>query len=307
MRYIIDVAQEYLYYRQYNNFSLDKYISKMGTELSKLPKFAFPELHDARVAEAVREAEKKGIIQSPVGGSESNLDDIEKGFNYINALSTMVSGGVDGILSGACVAKWKYLHMLIKQEGILLKNPVFSISPIEIELGVKKTLYITDAVVRVSPSPDTLAKMAIAASRVVKSIEGVLPQIALISYSERPTSSDAVKTDVIRRLLEQRDINVYPVPVQIDTALVMSSRELKIGKGYPNANILVFPEITSANVFYKTLSVFADHKVRTCGAFLQGVESGVVGIVSRSSTSGEIFRVICFMAELAKSKRHLTT
>lgn len=256
---------------------------------------------------AIRIAEKRNLIHSLNDADlicqraqDKRAVNQSKNDKYIKAFSALIDGHADGLLAGANISKYELIKIMLSQKAIKLEKPIFSLAPVEI-VNKSKSVYITDPVVRINPSPNTLAEMAIKSSDIVKSIEGKMPQIAIISYSDYAINRNRVENKVMKILLNKSTVNVYPLPVQLDVALEESIRKRKITGDYPDANLLIFPEITSANIFYKTLALFADGKVNTCGAILHGFEKCVLGIVSRSSKSEEIFRLITYMRKMVES------
>ncbi|HRF97720.1 MAG TPA: phosphate acyltransferase, partial [Aggregatilineales bacterium] len=123
---------------------------------------------------------------------------------------------------------------------------------------VKDRVYVfSDTTVNIEPDSETLAEIAILSADFAKSLE-IDPRVAMLSFSNfgdtRHPSSDKVAraVDIIRKA--RPDIAVDG-EMQADTAVVADIIEQR----YPfsaikDANVLVFPDLNSANISYKLLT-----------------------------------------------------
>ncbi|NWG17126.1 MAG: NADP-dependent malic enzyme [Chloroflexi bacterium] len=123
---------------------------------------------------------------------------------------------------------------------------------------VKGRVYLfTDATVNIDPDAETLSEIAILAADFARTLE-IEPQVAMLSFSNFGStphpSSDKVRraVDLVRQ--KRPDISVEG-EMQADTAVVTDIVEQR----YPfsrvrDANVLVFPDLESANIAYKLLA-----------------------------------------------------
>ncbi|MDX2077708.1 MAG: NADP-dependent malic enzyme [bacterium] len=123
---------------------------------------------------------------------------------------------------------------------------------------IKDRVYVfSDTTVNIEPDSETLAEIAILSADFAKSLE-IDPRVAMLSFSNfgdtRHPSSDKVAraVDIIRKA--RPDIAVDG-EMQADTAVVADIIEQR----YPfsaikDANVLVFPDLNSANISYKLLT-----------------------------------------------------
>ncbi|HTR82602.1 MAG TPA: NADP-dependent malic enzyme [Bacteroidota bacterium] len=121
-----------------------------------------------------------------------------------------------------------------------------------------QTLFIADATVNIEPTAEDLAEIAILTAERVKRID-VVPRVAMLSFSNFGSTQHPL-TEKVRRateLIRQRAPQlVVDGEMMADTA--MSSEILN--ELYPfstlkePANILICPDLTSANIAYKLLS-----------------------------------------------------
>ena len=133
-------------------------------------------------------------------------------------------------------------------------------------------LFIGDATINIYPDARTLAEIAIQTAKVAKRF-GVKPKVAMLSFSNFGTSAE-MRTDRIEEAIQiVREMDpdlVIDGPMQADTALVP-----KIQEDYPfmsfngPANVLICPNLASANIAYKLLQRIAGAEMT--GPILEGL------------------------------------
>ena len=139
-----------------------------------------------------------------------------------------------------------------------------------------KILFLADATVNVYPDSRTLAEIAVQTAKVARRF-GVDPKVAMLSFSNfgstREQRSDRIEEAVeMARILDPT--LVIDGPMQADTAL-----DSNVQKEYPfmefkgAANILVLPNLASANIVYKMLEQLADAEMT--GPILEGMKHPV--------------------------------
>ena len=133
-------------------------------------------------------------------------------------------------------------------------------------------MFIGDATINIYPDARTLAEIAIQTAKVAKRF-GVKPKVAMLSFSNFGTSSE-MRTDRIEEAIQMvREMDpdlVIDGPMQADTALVSEIQE-----DYPfmsfngPANVLICPNLASANIAYKLLQRVAGAEMT--GPILEGL------------------------------------
>ncbi|MCU0452948.1 MAG: NADP-dependent malic enzyme [Bacteroidetes bacterium] len=121
-----------------------------------------------------------------------------------------------------------------------------------------QTLFIADATVNIEPDAETLAEIAVLSARAVRKLD-IEPRIAMLSFSNFGSTPHPL-TEKVRKATEivhQRDPKlIVDGEMMADTAM---SREI-MSEHYPfsklsePANVLICPDLTSANIAYKLLS-----------------------------------------------------
>lgn len=142
---------------------------------------------------------------------------------------------------------------------------------------VRGKVYIfTDATVNIDPDAETLAEIAILAADFARTLD-IEPRVAMLSFSNfgstpHPLSEKVKKA--VQLVQSKRPDLVVDGEMQADTAVVADIVE----KRYPfskvkDANILVFPDLGSANIAYKLLDRLTDAEV--IGPILLGIGAPV--------------------------------
>jgi malate dehydrogenase (oxaloacetate-decarboxylating)(NADP+) len=129
-------------------------------------------------------------------------------------------------------------------------------SGIYLTIARDRVYVFTDATVNVEPDAATLAEIAVLAADFTRTL-GIEPRVAMLSFSNfggthHPLAEKVA--DAVRIVNERRPDIVVDGEMQADTAVVPEI----IDERYPfsrvrDANVLVFPDLGSANIAYKLL------------------------------------------------------
>ncbi len=142
---------------------------------------------------------------------------------------------------------------------------------------VNDRVYLfTDATVNIDPSAEDLAEIAILAADFAKQL-ALEPRVALLSFSNFGSTPHPLSEKVRRAveiIREKRPDLAVDGEMQADTAVVPEIIE----KRYPfsrvkDANVLVFPDLESANIAYKLLARLG--KAEAIGPILLGMGAPV--------------------------------
>lgn len=127
---------------------------------------------------------------------------------------------------------------------------------------INDNVYLfADTTVNIDPESETLAEIAILTHDFAKTL-GIDPRIAMLSFSNFGSNAHAVTrhvSDAVEHVLKHRPDIVIDGEMQADTAVV----EAIVDERYPfsrvkNANVLVFPNLSAANIAYKLLARLTD-------------------------------------------------
>jgi malate dehydrogenase (oxaloacetate-decarboxylating)(NADP+) len=141
-----------------------------------------------------------------------------------------------------------------------------------------RMLFIADTTVNHDPSAVDLAEIAGMASRVARIYFEVEPRIALLSYSNFGSNTDA-RSEKVREAVaiakERWPQLVIEGEMQADTAVdpSLARENFPLSRIHGDANILVCPDLESANIAYKLLWRLG--KVEAIGPILTGIGAPV--------------------------------
>jgi malate dehydrogenase (oxaloacetate-decarboxylating)(NADP+) len=172
-----------------------------------------------------------------------------------NWFATMMveTGDADGLISGVT---WQYPDTIRPALQVIGTRPgVRRVAGAYILLLRDRLLFLADTTVNIDPDAETLAEIALATAELAQRF-GVTPRVALLSFSNFGSNSHPAARKVRRavEIARRRDPELMiDGEMQADTAILPSLLE----EHYPwselrgGANVLVFPELQSANTAYK--------------------------------------------------------
>jgi malate dehydrogenase (oxaloacetate-decarboxylating)(NADP+) len=141
-----------------------------------------------------------------------------------------------------------------------------------------RMLFIADTTVNQDPTAQELAEIAGMASRVARIYFEVEPRVAMLSYSNFGSNTDG-RSQKVREAVaiakERWPQLVIEGEMQADTAVepALARENFPLSKIHGDANILVCPDLESANIAYKLLWRLG--KVEAIGPILTGIGAPV--------------------------------
>lgn len=210
-------------------------------------------------------------------------------------------GDADGIVAGvlfhtADVVR-PALQIIKAQEGInKISSAMIMQMPKNSLVGENGVLVLADCGIIPEPTSEDLADIAIATANTAKKLCGINPKVAMLSYSTNIGENTGVESiDKVKRAVNIAKLKcpdlIIEGEIQADAAIVPQVAELK----FPNsilkgkANVLVFPDLNSANISYKLVQRIAN--IKAIGPLLQGLKKPVNDL-SRGATAEEMVMVI---------------
>lgn len=212
--------------------------------------------------------------------------------NYFAAMM-IDQGDAEGMINGATTNYSEAVRPILHTIG-LAKDSVPA--GLNIILADNRILFFADTTVNKNPNAEQLAKMAIQTAQVAEYF-GQKPRIAMLSYSnfsgsEGTPAKMKEATELVKKLRPDLQIDG---DMQADTAVnsEIQSRIFPFSGLGGEANILIFPNLESANISYKLLQQIG--KVEVLGPFLLGVRRAA-NVLQRTTTVDTIFNSVVLTA-----------
>ncbi len=229
--------------------------------------------------------------------------------NYFASMMTLV-GDADGMVTGASQNYADAVRPILQTIGLHQDGVPSGLNFVLLE---DRFLILADSTVNLNPTAQQLAQMALQAARVCEYF-GQVPRIAMLSYSNfTGTPGTPAKMKKAAELVkEMRPDLVVDGDIQGDTAInpllidrIFPFSELKGG----GANILLFPNLESANISYKILQQVG--KVEVLGPFLMGIRRSANVLQRTTTVDGIVNSVVLtaleaqYIKEYRKSKEKI--
>ena len=195
--------------------------------------------------------------------------------NYF-AMMMLTHGDVDGVITGQTVRYPVAIKPAL--EIIKMKDGINKVSGMHMVVLKDKIKFFTDTTVNIMPDAEDLADIAILTADTVKNSFGITPRVAMLSFSNfgsmRANSMNRAKNAT--RIVKQKrpDIMIdgeMQANVALSTELLQG--EYNFSSLKEEANILVFPNLSSGNIAYKMMDTFGQAQV--VGPMLLGMRKAV--------------------------------
>ena len=220
------------------------------------------------------------------------IEEAEELLNDNIYFSTMLvhSNYADGMVAGATHATADILRpalRIIKTKGNLLASS-FMIMDLE------KPLIFSDCSLNVNPSSDELVEIAVESSESFKKLINDEPRVAFLSYSTNGSAQSEFvdKVNIAAKKMKENYASIKSDgEMQFDSAVNGEIAKLK----YPNsevagnANVLIFPDLNSANIGYKIAQQLGN--ITVYGPIIQGLNKPVNDL-SRGATIEDIIGTV---------------
>ena len=230
---------------------------------------------DDHTISAVYMAVEAGIVEGILVGDEAMIQKVCQEHNYdlskltvvnnpneLKSIAQAVDMVADILMKGLCSTD-KYMRgILNKERGLLPPKAVLSHVCVVQHPHYHKLLVISD--IAVIPAPDLKQKQAMINYVVstAKALGVEKPKVAMVTATEQmlPGMPACVEAAMLSKMSDRGQIAgcIVDGPLALDVALCKEAAEIKKLKSEVagDADCLVFPNIESANVFYKVSGHF---------------------------------------------------
>ncbi len=187
-------------------------------------------------------------------------------------------GDADGLVSGAIHSTGDMLRpalQIIKSKpGMKTVSSCFLMEIPDKSFGNDGVMIFSDCGVIPDPDAEQLANIALGAADSARSLAGMEPRVAMLSFSTKGSAKhdDVTKVQEATRIAKEMAPDLMlDGELQLDAALVEKVGQLK-APGSPvagKANTLVFPDLGAGNIGYKLVQRLAH--AEAYGPILQGI------------------------------------
>jgi phosphate acetyltransferase len=218
--------------------------------------------------------------------------------NYF-ATMMLAAGQVDALVGGATVSASSALRPLFqiipRLEHVQTASSLMILDWDEQKVGIEGSLFLADCGVIPEPTAEQLADIAITTAMIAHHLTNELPRVALLSYSSKSTADHpaVVKMRTATELARAKaTAAALPMEIegelQVDAALDPHVAETKqvAGAVAGRANVLIFPDLASANIGFKLVQVLAG--ANTFGQIITGL-SRPAAEISRGASAHDVF------------------
>lgn len=278
----------------------------LGSEAELASKFSKEALANIVFVDTTEENDKQKEyanllfeLRKAKGMTEERANEQVKKDKLVYAMLMLKSEDADGVVSGAITHTADVLRpafQIVKMKpGVSKVSSVFIMESPNENYGENGFMIFADCGVNPNPTDEDLAEIAVLSSETAKTICGMDPKVAMLTYSTK--SGDEMQDENVCKVKRAVEILKTKAPelkvdgeLQADAAIVPSVAKLKApgSEVAGHANTLIFPDLNAGNIGYKLVQRLAG--VQAVGPILQGLNKPVNDL-SRGTSADEI--VLC--------------
>ena len=261
---------------------------------------------DENVARAILVGDEKTILRviKEKGVSRSQFDIVsaeDEASAAVEAVRLVREKKADMLMKGIVKTAPYMKAVLDKDRGLLPKDGLLShIALMEIP-AYPKLLIVTDAAIIPAPDLDQKIQILNYAVEVANALGNELPKIAMVSATETISFKvqSSVDAAVITAMTQRKQIRgaIVDGPLSLDVSISPKHCAIKELESPINgeADILLFPNIETANTFYKSTTLLAGG---TAASMVVGTNAPVI-LTSRADEDDTKFYSIVLAARMA--------
>ncbi|MEN7551167.1 NADP-dependent malic enzyme [Rapidithrix thailandica] len=228
--------------------------------------------------------------------------DVMKSRSYFGAMMVEL-GEADAMISGLSRKYSSTIRPALQIVGTY--QPKKKVSSMYLMLTKKGPLFFADTTIIPEPTSEELVDIAKLVASTVKESFNIEPRIAMLSYSNFG-SSDEAEAKKVRKAVEllKQEGNDFVVDGEIQANFAFNTEALK--ENYPfsdlvegEPNILIFPNLSSANIAYKLLQVM--QSAEAIGPIVLGLKKPI-HVLQLGSSVREIVNMVTIATIDAQSR-----
>lgn len=272
------------------------------------------------VIEAINLAKEDGIVEPILIGNKEEIialsdehnidckdfeiiDDTDPVSIPMKAVELVRSGDAKLLMKGFVNTADYMRAILNKRKGLVPEGEILSHVTVCEVPTYPKLITVSDVAVIVEPDLSQKLRMLEFCIKVANALGIETPKTSIISCVEKPSYKIDSTIDglIIKKLAERAQLKGAKVdgPLALDLALSKRCAEEKkyVSEVAGDSDILIFPNICTGNVFFKTLTVLAHGKI---AALVMGADVPCI-LTSRADTEESKYLSIALGALLAKN------
>jgi malate dehydrogenase (oxaloacetate-decarboxylating)(NADP+) len=248
---------------------------------------------DEYAEEYFRLRQRRGVTRSEAREQMRNP-------NYFSAMMVR-QGHADGLLAGVTQHYAETIRPAL--QIIQTREKVNRVSGVHLILTKQQAYFFADTTMNIDPSAEELAEIALLAAEVAREFD-FEPRIAMLSFSNFGSTIHpfAEKMRKAAELVKQAQPGIQvDGEIMADTALTpeLLEQEFPFSKLRGCANVLIFPDLGSANIAYKLMTKIGG--AEALGPILTGLRKPV-HVLPRGATVDEIVNMAAIAAAHARTR-----
>jgi len=276
-------------------------------------------LDGLRLVEPERSEELDGFVSDfrILRQGRSGADEARQLVSTPGYFATMMlaNGQVDAIVSGATASASSALRPIFqiipRQNGVKTASSLLVLDMEARNVGIDGVLFLADCGVLPEPSVEQLADIAVTTATLAHHLTNTLPRVAMLSFSTHSSSSHpSVARMGAAAALAREKARLLGTPMEIDgemqvdaaldpaTALAKNMTGAVAGR----ANVLIFPDLNSANIGSKLVQLLAG--ANGYGQIITGLSKPAAEI-SRGASAHDILGAAAILGCQATDRRLL--
>ncbi|XGC82490.1 NADP-dependent malic enzyme [Bdellovibrio bacteriovorus] len=251
-----------------------------------------PVIHPSNHPQYAKYVERLYSLRQRKGVSLREAERLMADPNYFAAMMVHM-GEADGMVTGSSMNYADAVRPILQTIGVYQNGVPAGLNFILLE---DKFLVLADTTVNFNPTAEQCAAIALQAAKIVEYF-GIEPRISMLSYSNFTGSAGTPAkmkkaAEIVKSL---RPNMIVDGDMQADTAVnaEIMERLFPFSNLKGGANVLVFPNLESANITYKLIQQIG--KVEVIGPFLMGVRRSA-NVLQRTTTVDGIVNSVVFTA-----------